>query len=35
MVDPEIVLETICVNPDNSRQSYFGAPSVRHVSTDI
>ena len=30
MVDPEIVLETICVNPDNSRQSYFGTPPVRH-----
>ena len=35
MVDPEIVLETICVNPDNSRQSYFGAPPVRHMSTEI
>lgn len=26
MVDPEIVLETIVVNPDNDHPSYFGAP---------
>lgn len=26
MVDPEIVLERIVVNPDNSHPSYFGAP---------
>jgi hypothetical protein len=24
MIDPEIVIETIVVNPDNSRYSYFG-----------
>lgn len=28
MVDPEVVLENIVVNPDNSHPSYFGAPSV-------
>ena len=26
MVDPEIVVEQIVVNPDNNRYSYFGAP---------
>ena len=26
MIDPEIVIETIVVNPDNNRYSYFGAP---------
>ena len=30
MVDPEIVLEKIVVNPDDERPSYFGAPSIRH-----
>lgn len=29
MIDPEIVLEKIIVNPDNNRNSYFGAPSKR------
>ena len=29
MIDPEIVIETIVVNPDNNRYSYFGAPE-RH-----
>ena len=29
MIDPEIVVETIVVNPDNSRYSYFGAPERR------
>lgn len=29
MVDPEIVLETIVVNPDNAHPSYFGAPPVQ------
>jgi len=29
MVDPEIVLETIVVNPDNAYPSYFGAPAVQ------
>lgn len=28
MVDPEIVLEQIVVNPDNQHPSYFGAPAV-------
>ncbi len=27
MVDPEIVLETLVINPDNRYTSYFGAPS--------
>ena len=27
MIDPEIVVEQIVVNPDNSRYSYFGAPT--------
>ena len=27
MIDPEIVIETIIVNPDNNRYSYFGAPT--------
>jgi hypothetical protein len=26
MIDPEIVIESIVVNPDNNRYSYFGAP---------
>jgi hypothetical protein len=30
MIDPEIVLERIVVNPDNNHPSYFGAPSIRH-----
>ena len=30
MVDPEIVLEQLVFNPDNTHPSYFGAPSVRH-----
>ena len=30
MIDPEIVLERIVVNPDNQHPSYFGAPAVRH-----
>ena len=30
MVDPEIVLERIVVQPDNAHPSYFGAPAVRH-----
>lgn len=29
MVDPEIVLEKIVVNPDNAHPSYMGAPVVR------
>jgi len=30
MIDPELVLERIVVNPDNSHPSYFGAPSIQH-----
>ncbi len=30
MIDPEIVLETIVVNPDNRYPSYFGAPPLQH-----
>ncbi len=30
MIDPEIVLEKIVVNPDDNYPSYFGAPSVQH-----
>jgi hypothetical protein len=30
MIDPEIVLESIIVNPDNNHPSYFGAPPVQH-----
>jgi len=29
MIDPEIVLERIVVNPDNKHPSYFGAPSIQ------
>ena len=29
MIDPEIVIETIVVNPDNNRYSYFGAPEKK------
>ena len=32
MIDPEVVLERIVVNPDNSHSSYFGAPSIQHNS---
>ncbi|MGC4102413.1 glycosyl hydrolase 115 family protein [Ferruginibacter sp.] len=28
MIDPELVLEKIIVNPDNNHPSYFGAPAV-------
>jgi Glycosyl hydrolase family 67 N-terminus. len=30
MIDPEVVLERIVVNPDNNHPSYFGAPSIQH-----
>ena len=30
MIDPEIVIEKIVVNPDNNHYSYFGAPSRKH-----
>ncbi len=29
MIDPEVLLERIVVNPDNNYPSYFGAPSVQ------
>lgn len=29
MIDPEVVLERIVVNPDNNHPSYFGAPSIQ------
>lgn len=32
MVDPEVVLEKIVVNPNNSYQSYFGAPEKQFLS---
>lgn len=32
MIDPEIVVEKIVVNPDNNYPSYFGAPPVLHNS---
>jgi hypothetical protein len=28
MIDPELVLEKIVVNPDNAHYSYMGKPSV-------
>jgi hypothetical protein len=31
MIDPEIVIETIVVNPDNNRYSYFGAPKRENL----
>lgn len=30
MIDPEIVLENIIINPDSKYPSYFGAPPVQH-----
>ncbi|MES2277246.1 MAG: glycosyl hydrolase 115 family protein [Bacteroidota bacterium] len=30
MVDPELVLERIVVNPNNEYPSYLGAPSIKH-----
>ena len=30
MIDPEIVIETIVVNPDNNRYSYWGAPKRKN-----
>lgn len=30
MIDPEVVLERIVVNPDNNHPSYFGVPSIQH-----
>lgn len=30
MVDPEVVLERMVVNPDNAHPSYFGAPEICH-----
>jgi hypothetical protein len=34
MIDPEVVLEKIVVNPDNSHPSYFGAPFIQHNVKD-
>jgi hypothetical protein len=31
MIDPEIVVEQIVVNPDNSHYSYFGAPKRKNI----
>jgi hypothetical protein len=33
MIDPEVVLEKIVVNPDDKHPSYFGAPPVEHKAT--
>ena len=30
MIDPEIVIDKIVVNPDDNHYSYFGAPSRKH-----
>jgi hypothetical protein len=30
MVDPEIVLERLVVNPNDQYPSYLGAPSIQH-----
>lgn len=30
MIDPEVVLEQIVINPDNSRPSYWGKPAKHH-----
>ena len=30
MIDPEVVVEKIVVNPDNKYPSYFGAPAIQH-----
>jgi len=32
MIDPEVVLEKIVINPDDNYPSYFGAPSVQQNS---
>ena len=32
MIDPEIVLEKIVINPDDNYPSYFGAPPVQQNS---
>ncbi|MDH6390739.1 hypothetical protein M2480_001721 [Parabacteroides sp. PFB2-12] len=34
MVDPEIVLENIIVNPDNKYPSYFGIPPLLHNASE-
>jgi hypothetical protein len=33
MIDPEVVLENIVVNPDDKYPSYFGAPPIEHAAT--
>jgi len=35
MIDPEVVLERIVVNPDNNHPSYFGAPSIQHNTIKV
>jgi hypothetical protein len=30
MIDPELVLENIVINPDNDHPSYLGAPAIEH-----
>ncbi|WP_338042687.1 hypothetical protein [Mucilaginibacter straminoryzae] len=30
MIDPEVVLERIVVNPNDKYPSYLGAPSIMH-----
>ena len=35
MVDPEIILEKIIINPDNRYPSYFGAPYIIHNNTNL
>ncbi len=32
MIDPELVLERIVVNPNNKYPSYLGAPAVKHTA---
>jgi hypothetical protein len=35
MVDPEVVLERIVINPNDKYPSYFGAPDVQHKANDL
>lgn len=35
MIDPEVVVEKIVVNPDNNYPSYLGAPSIQHSAKQI
>jgi hypothetical protein len=34
MVDPEIVMERIVINPNDLYPSYFGAPAIRHQANN-